>query len=445
MMGSCAWIVAEIIAIGIVELILYVPMFFRLLFRKFSFVHSDITSDIPGNPHCFNLLVISMFQTLPEPNNFNLVWTRVPISEDILVKGRIPPSRVSSLSVYGEGSDNVPRTIELYPNVDARNRLFEVIITKNPSAYAGQANKLIINCEKGWTHAMVVMRNYLVPPGYECYTPEISLVNDPSSVIRCHQQLVSGAPNLHLNKSDTCHRIMNFVTFNCFIWLINGIFSNCLFSKDSINNMFQNNILISMAGLIVCYLFHSFLYCLAKKRLKTFVKQFIHVNEENKLVLTVLTESSKVSQPSKLHKYWIMKYNLATNSRGNKGNKEGSDDQEVSIQGKINTKYQKYWSCVIYDEYGIPLPQFVYDETVHRIPLSSTKDEEVYTYDIRLKKHGLVSSSLTDNTTSIDCSKSLKGYVLFRLVHPLDDAAVQFSSPTSSVISSSSSEKSKML
>jgi hypothetical protein len=430
-MGSLAWIIVEIIAIGIVELILYVPMFFRLLFRKFSFVHSDITSDIPGNPHCFNLLVISMFQTLPEPNNFNLVWTRVPISDDILVKGRIPPSRVSSLSVYGEGSDNVPRTIELYPNVDVRNRLFEVIITKNPSAYAGQANKLIINCDKGWTHAMVVMRNYLVPPGYECYTPEISLLNDPSTIIRCNQQLVSGAPNLHLNKSQACNRLMNFLTFNCFVWLFNGIFSTCLFCKDSLNNMFQNNILISLAGLMVCYVLHCFLYCLAKKRLKTFVKQFINVNEDNKLVLTVLTESSKVSQPSKLHKYWIMKYNLT-----------GESDKEVSIKGKINTKYQKYWSCVIYDEYGIPLPQFVYDETVHRIPLSSTKDEEVYTYDIRLKKHGSVSSS-TENTTAIDCSKSLKGFVLFRLVHPLDDAAVQFSSPTSSVITSN--EKSKML
>jgi hypothetical protein len=435
---SLKWILAEIFALGVLELIIYVPMFFRLTFRNFQFVHQTICSDIPGNPHVFNLLIISLFQTLPEPNNFNLVWTRVPIEKDVLVRGKIPFSRMSSWSVYGEGSDGVPNTIELCSNVDPVRRDFEVILTKTPEKYSKKSNILVIDT-KGWKYGMCVMRNYLTPPGTEVYTPEIVSYENPQEVIRQPQLVVSGAATLHLDQAPFITRACGLFILHVIFWFLN--LQTNLFTTSPDPNMANYdwykviyfNLIISIYGMATfLFLYHS-LYWIAKKRLLSFVKEFCP--QDNQLCLTSLRESAKASQPSKLHRYWIMKYSIPLN-------------HELSVQGKISTSNQKYWSMVIYDRYGVPIPQFVYDLNVNRIPIKSAGNataEEVYSYDIRMKNTGgqpappLSGSDATD----IDVSKAAQGYVLFRLVHPVNDQAVEFSSPVTKLLESFANKQKK--
>jgi hypothetical protein len=445
---NCKWIVAEILLLGFIELLIYVPMFFRFMFRKFQRVHQSVISDIPGNPHVFNLLAISFFQTLPEPNNFNLVWTRVPLHEDLLVRGKIPFSRMSSWSIYGEGSDGVPSTIELHSNIDPIHRDFEVILTKNPEKY--QKEGVLVVDTKDWKFAMCVMRNYLTPPGTEVHTPEIVLLNNEQKVVRRSQQLISGPATLHLDYSPTSSRITQFIIVNSIVWMINS--SAFLSLSSDFHQLFFWNCSISFYSFLLFLSIYHGLYALAKKRLLAFANEFC-LGKNNQLVLTTLKESSKGSQPSKLHRYWIMNYDIPVGS-------------ELSVKGKISSKKQKYWSLVIYDEFGLPIPQFVYDLNVNRIPISQNNDknknkknheeaeeeEEVYSYDIRMthpnpnpnSSGSPISSARGSDLTSVDVSRSKgKGFVLFRLVHPSCEEAVEFSFPTTSLLQSTNNTANK--
>lgn len=67
------YIVAAI-SLGLCNLIAWEPIVGGLVFKS-SFFHPVVTSDIPGNPHAFDNSLISCMRTLPEPSNFNVVWT----------------------------------------------------------------------------------------------------------------------------------------------------------------------------------------------------------------------------------------------------------------------------------------------------------------------------------------------------------------------------------
>lgn len=429
---------AEVIIAGVIQLIIYVPMLFRLTFRKFQSVHKAVTSDIPGNPHAFDNLIISLFKTLPEPNNLNLVWTRVPLAEDCVVRGEMPPSRMSSWSIYGEGGDGVPASVELFGNIEKDSRHFEVILTKNPAKYekiqAGLNKngdrKLIIIDTKDWEYGMCVMRNYLVPPGTLVYTPEIStfskinektgeitVITSDDSLLRKAQKIISGPQTLHIDFDQQKEKIYQFLILHLFLWLLNRFLFNVMHPHDRIHY----NLWISGLSLFLTYLYYISLFTIGKKKLYNFISKFYPKQVENSFVLTHLTESSKVSQPSKLHTYWIMRYNITTLLKLN---------QELIIRGKIQSKNQLYWSFVFYDEYGIPLSQFLYDLNVKRIPIQEsmngtcdTNDE--YAYEIHVNGHdsnsggGKKSYDGNKYATKMDVSRSKKGYVLFRLVHPV--------------------------
>jgi hypothetical protein len=110
---------------------------------------------------------------------------------------------------------------------------------------------------------------------------------------------------------------------------------------------------------------------------------------------------------------------------------------------------QKYWSVVIYDEYGLPLPHYVYDDIAHRpitlidtISTSSTTSS-LYEYEIRLTANRPASYSSTANV--IDISSCRKGYVLFRIVHPRDETVLNLSSPCVELIHITTSSKDKSL
>ena len=74
-----------VFAIGIADLFAIVPMLFRVLTKRFQLMHRSVVSDIPGNIHAFDDSMISLFRTLPELSNFNIVWTNLPLHEPLIL------------------------------------------------------------------------------------------------------------------------------------------------------------------------------------------------------------------------------------------------------------------------------------------------------------------------------------------------------------------------
>lgn len=117
----------------------------------------------------------------------------------------------------------------------------------------------------------------------------------------------------------------------------------------------------------------------------------------------------------------------------------------IKITGKICSTNQRYWSVVVYDLYGLPIPQYVYDGNISLSCLSysessESKDSTTYDYDIRLSSSG---SENSDDYVAIDVSKNPQGYVLFRIVHPKDDSVVPFSHPKAIIVSKDEDSKKK--
>ena len=102
----------------------------------------------------------------------------------------------------------------------------------------------------------------------------------------------------------------------------------------------------------------------------------------------------------------------------------------------VDEGLQRYWSLVIYDEYGLPLPQYVHDTNVKRIPLNSknsSSSSSRYRYNIsfvNLAAGGEGARNRDPATpargvTEVDVSAAPRGYCLFRLVHPTSDEAAR--------------------
>lgn len=69
----------EVFFCAFVDLLIEVPTLFAILTNTFQFAHLRICSDIPGSTIAFHNAIISLFRTLPEPSNTNIVWTNVPL------------------------------------------------------------------------------------------------------------------------------------------------------------------------------------------------------------------------------------------------------------------------------------------------------------------------------------------------------------------------------
>jgi hypothetical protein len=397
---------AEVLFLALHDLLVYVPMFLRLLLRPRQSMHRIVTSDIPGNVHAFDNAVISLFRTLPEPNNFNLVWTRVPLDEDVVISGILPPSRMNSLTIYNaEKADDVPNSMELF------SKQCNIVLSKD-------RKKTDLEIDPKWRFGMIVIRNYLVPPGTMVNTPEIKCVKS-GTILRPSQALPAGAPVLHLDFHNLLQKWKYFFLGNVAIWLINAYL---LLSTDivkinlialTISDVVVVNLLLSLLGLLLAYGLYRLVFLLGKRRLSTFCHNFCE-HELNKLRLCPLEKGAEGSQPSKLHTYYLMCFDIPA------GN-------ELQVTGKIDATRQSYWSLVIYDEYGLPLPTFIYDQNVNKL----NEQKDLYEFDIRMRNRGVHQQQQTASLTQtvVDVSKCSKGYVLFRLVHPRDDDVQHYSLP----------------
>jgi hypothetical protein len=178
------------------------PALFKMMFRSVTQrLHGDAISDIPGNPHAFDAAIISLFNTLPEPSNLNIVQTNLQLDQPLVARGVVGKSRVSSLSLYGQGSSDPPSSIDLRapqkqdrgnkknkqsPGADDPDK-FEVLLLGSPEmATQLQADPRPKVVGSGWSKGYIAMRNYLVPAGSRILTPEITRLSD-GKVIRSAQ------------------------------------------------------------------------------------------------------------------------------------------------------------------------------------------------------------------------------------------------------------------
>lgn len=418
----------EAVLLGVCNVCSFVPTIVRVFMMKnVESFHKDVVSDIPGNPHAFSPAIISLFRTLPEPSNFNLVWTGLSYNEPLLIRGQIPLCRFSSVSVYdGSGSGDAPNSVELLPDQDMNTRACEVVIVpegvENLDVSPGT---LILRCNN-WKKGFVSMRNYLVPPGTRVITPEIVRLRD-GVVVRPANVQVAGPCGLDLRTSKWAKALLRCCGINATLLLINKHLLRGLLS-------YWHTVLVMAVGACVGYTMYRMCFILGKKRLNKLTADLCP--SENSFFFASLEAGSKASQPSKLHKYWMMKHDIP----------EGS---EVVVRAKINPAFQKYWSLVVYDEFGLPLPQYVYDENALKIPVSggsgTTKGKKstgadssngVYEVDIRLRNGapGLSAPAEVDANV-VDMSDCAVGYVLFRVNHPVGEHVVEFSTPDAKLYS----------
>jgi uncharacterized membrane protein len=403
--------ILEGLALSFVDMFIRHPDLKRIF--DVQLFHRHITSDIPGNPHCFDYVLISLYNTLPEPSNFNMVWTNVHYREPIIMRGRIPTARINSLTCYTRpGGANYPCSVDLAKIVDANGR-FQVFI-----AHDGDKS---VKCPEGmyqlnsadWVRGFICMRNYAVPPGTVYETPEIVRAKD-DKVLRKTEVLVAGSPIMKpVFMKKTAHFLVaRIVTFFLLRWLNSIVFKR--FVKHADMSSFKATAIAYILMLVLNKVWTALLYRSGRKRL---FKQTAFCTEKNKFYLPDEDQAANGSQPCTLHKYWIMQYDIP----------EGST---LSIKGVINPADQKYWSIVLYDENGVSMPQYAHDMSARKMPVSGKSedgmkdDKDAYSFDVRIMnekpparphKEELSEPLITKLYIS---KKDSKGYVMFRRVHP---------------------------
>jgi hypothetical protein len=410
-----------LLLLALVHILVWVPLFWRMVTKKSQAFHQDVSSDIPGNPHAFDDLAICLFRTLPEPSNFNIVWTNVPLDDGPLVVrhgSSMPPARINSISVYA-GADGAPASLDLSRCVRRSNGEVDVVIAKSAAdaASAGFAPANTLAVPASATRAFMAMRNYLVPPGTRLVTPSIVRLSD-GAVVRRAQALIAGPAACRsvdlAGKLSRCAIV--FVVYAIMSALIYVRNIGFIISADYILNVL---VFYACSAVVASALYHL-LYLMGRRGLARFVNTLC--TEDNRFYLASLDAGSKVSQPSALHVYYMMRFRVP----------EGSC---VRICGQIATEGQKYWSCVIYDSYGLPIPQYVYDGNVKRVYKSVDNAKDVYGYDICLTRDGACGVN-DDSTTHVDVSAAPFGYILFRLVHPtLEESSSKDSSSAPTIAS----------
>jgi hypothetical protein len=422
-MTSVAYIVCggELILLGLANVCAFVPTIVRVfILKNVESLHQDPVSDIPGNPHAFSPAIISLFRTLPEPSNFNVVWTGLTLSEPLLIKGDIPLSRFSSLSVYGAGSADPPNSVELNAETDHK-RSFGIVLAPEGAKDFTIPDGAVVVRSNNWKKGFVAMRNYLVPPGCRVLTPEVVRLQD-GAVVRPASALVSGPSGLDLRPSAWAQSALRALKINAAVLALNILIFDSILSLPFLLTIVVGGGLLGYALYFACFL-------IGRKRLTQLTKDICQ--SQNAFFFASLEQGSKASQPSKLHKYWMMRHNVPLGS-------------EITVTVKVNPAFQKYWSLVVYDEYGLPLPQYVYDANCLHMPTdgantahkarsgdAATRSSGVYEVDIRLRNGGRGAAHRRDaaHVNVVDVAACAKGYVLFRVNHPVGEHVVEFSTP----------------
>lgn len=300
----------------------------------------------------------------------------------------------------------------------------------------------VLNYPNHWQGGFIALRNFCVPNGTRVVTPEITRLRD-GKVLRKSEVLVAGVTSLTNVEINKVKRIILVNIFSCLL----------TFYYFKIHSDPKFIIFTHLIGLIIAYLFHSLLFHFGKKGLEKHIHTISPVPHE--LKLADIQNASSASQPSQEHRYWLMKYNIK------------KVNYDLLIQFKIQKNYQKYWSLVVYDIYGIPIQQFVNLENIIWVKNDKNdnnnhdnnnnhenhNENQDYFISIRLSrfppKYTEASVVLSDKTiqddiqlisskspniifghSTIDISTTSIDYVIFRIVHPTTNKVIEYSQPT---------------
>ena len=300
----------------------------KLFFKHQSF-HSRVTSDIPGNPHAFDNELISLFNTLPEPSNFNMVWTNVEYTEPIVVRGQLPLARINSLSAYcRQDGSTIPVSIDLATVADGKGR-FEVVIAPSSADPTAFKKGIPVLSTGTWERGFVCMRNYVVPAGSVVATPEIIRLSDGAK-LRRSESLIAGPANLeNVFHSKTLRRQLGRCLLGFISFLIN-VYSTCKGFVCDIDHLLHECVLaaaVILAAILLSKIWSQVMFILGKRRLD---KQTRFCSKLHEFYLPSQAEAEAGSQPCTLHMYWIMKYDVPAGA-------------SLSLKTIINPSDQKYW------------------------------------------------------------------------------------------------------
>jgi hypothetical protein len=396
-------------------------------------------------------------RTLPEPSNFNLCWTGLSLSEPLRIRGEMPPARINSITIYPRGCNDPPRTLDLSslpfpsPPQPHRHRIIDVILmptaaspnTDDSCSFSfDQSSRCgILRYPNHWASGFIAMRNFCVPNGTRVVTPIISRLRD-GNIVRQSETLVAGITSL---QNKELFKTQRLALLNLLMGLV--CFS-CRLSPQTIASVIILSLVLAVA------LYRS-LYQIGQKGLAKHMTEI--APHPHVFCLPDIHKASQASQPSLDHRYWVMRYDLRP--------KSGKIADDLMIQFQIQRNYQKYWSLVVYDQFGLPIPQFYNLENIVHFPQNAVNatafdpnDTSKYLVTIRLTcsaPKACTESSLvvhTDKEVSdgvtvvgattataaygtIDLRHVEVGYVLFRIVHPTCEEAVRYSAPRATLAS----------
>jgi hypothetical protein len=292
-----------------------------------------------------------------------------------------------------------------------QQQFYRILLTKTPEKYKDSNEYDLIVFTHDWKRGMLCIRNYLVPPGTTVFTPRL-LWKDTGVEFRPPRKVVAGPTNLHVNMGPQTARqsatiithLLSFWAFNLFVW------------KNAPTKFWPASAVFTLATFIVLRVIYWLLYCVGQRR----VNEAFHRGTPKLHTVKLVDVEGKAhdSSPSKLHRYYLMRYDVPVG-------------QELKIQFQVNDNHQDYWSFVCYSLYGIPLANMVYDENVIR---ENEKIDGSYTVTLYLSNRG---KHLATNAAfhgfgrrnEIDVSSSPRGNVLNRIVHPKDEAFVAAAKP----------------
>jgi hypothetical protein len=415
-----------ILLFGLVNLICYVPMVGKMLFRKNQYLHRSVTSDIPGNPHAFDDAIISLMRTLPEPANFNVCWTGIVLGGNpFRIEGVVPPATINSLSLYSRTTSDPPVTLDLSTLKLAPGKRFNVVLAPVScpditSLLKGQDDVGVIAYPDHWEGGFIAMRNYAVQNGTRVITPTVLSIPD-GTVMRPSESLVAG---LTASKGLDILKVLRVVAFNTLIFGTRV----CRESWPLIERQ------VLVGGLITGYALYYLLFQLGKRGLHKHISLICpHLHQFRR---PDDGEASKVSQPSEEHQYWLMRFDMNSLS--------GSD---VMIKAAMKSNGQKYWSLTLYNEYGLPMPQFVNvfntTSTTSSSGSSSASDSAAhakkYNIEIRLTLNPKEASSdaspkVATAHATVDMRQTPSGYAIFRIVHPTHATTQTLSAPVATLV-----------
>lgn len=318
------------------------------------------------------------------------------------------------------------------------------------------------------------MRNYLVPAGTAVkvkwkvfrvfllifallQTPEIIRLSD-GAVIRPSQVVIAGPASSQSSANQEAVRVgcrviaihLLVLLFLCtHHHLLPAVFSLSPLSPPSPspsprssslppppNLILRQFLTVSGLALAVCAGLFNLCYLLGALSLRRLAHEICP--QPNSFELTTLEQRSKGSQPSRLHTYFFMRYDLSS-----------PNVNALRVSFVVDPTLQKYWSMVVYDRYGLPLPQYVNDENALRRWSRSEDGEEtkevgrgggggVKSYEVvidlvaarRVQSNGTVSEGDDlKNVNEVDVGAVPCGYAVFRLVHPVSEDAARVSAP----------------